>query len=492
MSTEQLEQCNTVVGHCRNIWYQFPRKTYAVAAASRIATMTDGNHTHVEGCKLACINDKDCGGFEIDIGKSCRLVKATGTRTSTGTYTDLRMEVKENPDYTAYYLERPNCEFRILGTRKYDARGDGVEGLWGVSYDQNGGERWGYQTCRTSITVKKLEKIDAQDVKDGLYNDVGEEFIKEYPYTIIVQDEDCLDATIEKKESIAQETSEAVSLSEAQEVVKITATSTPDWCKTENGYYTGEQKQSQDGGVCLSHKQHARSDILDASSPFDSLTSKQPQCLDATSKNVITTYPTKLECLKAGEAAGQVWQFKDAVNLEHNGREAQCLEVIEAASRVACLNGTGDLHWDIYDESCSRYHALNQTECIEAKHDWHPEVLATGSMAYVTEKAKTLATMVQGTAFPFTEKEMARSLKYEDERLTCSHLGVIPQQNGAQRSKYDRVRLVLWVDVLRLKDLYDEGKGASSIISRGIPVGLTEGLTLVAKTAFYAKLDSIN
>ena len=475
MSTEQLEQCNTVVGHCRNIWYQFPRKTYAVAAASRIATLTDGNHTHVEGCKLACINDKDCGGFEIDIGKSCRLVKATGTRTSTGTYTDLRMEVKENPDYTAYYLERPNCEFRILGTRKYDARGDGVEGLWGVSYDQNGGERWGYQTCRTSITVKKLEKIDAQDVKDGLYNDVGEEFIKEYPYTIIVQDEDCLDATIEKKESIAQETSEAVSLSEAQEVVKITATSTPDWCKTENGYYTGEQKQSQDGGVCLSHKQHARSDILDASSPFDSLTSKQPQCLDATSKNVITTYPTKLECLKAGEAAGQVWQFKDAVNLEHNGREAQCLEVIEAASRVACLNGTGDLHWDIYDESCSRYHVLNKTECIEANHDWHPEVLATGSMAYVTEKAKTLATMVQDTAFPFTEKEMARSLKYEDERLTCSHLGVIPQQNGAQRSKYDRVRLVLWVDVLRLKDLYDEGKGASSIISRGIPVGLTEG-----------------
>ena len=152
------------------------------------------------------------------------LVKATGTRTSTGTYTDLRMEVKENPDYTAYYLERPNCEFRILGTRKYDARGDGVEGLWGVSYDQNGGERWGYQTCRTSITVKKLEKIDAQDVKDGL-SDVGEEFIKEYPYTIIVQDEDCLDATIEKKEVLLKK-HQTVSLSEAQEVVKITATST--------------------------------------------------------------------------------------------------------------------------------------------------------------------------------------------------------------------------------------------------------------------------
>ena len=96
MSTEQLEQCNTVVGHCRNIWYQFPRKTYAVIDTSRFAEFTDANHTHVEGCKLACINDEQCGGFEIDIGVSCRLVKATGTRKSTGTYTDLRMEVEEN------------------------------------------------------------------------------------------------------------------------------------------------------------------------------------------------------------------------------------------------------------------------------------------------------------------------------------------------------------------------------------------------------------
>ena len=41
MSTEWLEQCNTVVGHCRNISIT-SRKTYAVAAASRIATLTDG------------------------------------------------------------------------------------------------------------------------------------------------------------------------------------------------------------------------------------------------------------------------------------------------------------------------------------------------------------------------------------------------------------------------------------------------------------------
>ena len=109
------------------------RKSYAVADVSRITEYTDDNHTHVEGCKLACINDQECGGFEIDIGQSCKLVKATGTRKSSGSYTDLRMEVEENTDFTAYFLERPNCEFRILGTRKYDAKNDGVDGLWGVS-----------------------------------------------------------------------------------------------------------------------------------------------------------------------------------------------------------------------------------------------------------------------------------------------------------------------------------------------------------------------
>lgn len=475
MSTEQLEQCNTVVGHCRNIWYQFPRKSYAVADISRITEYTDDNHTHVEGCKLACINDAECGGFEIDIGQSCKLVKATGTRKSTGSYTDLRMEVEENTDFTAYFLERPNCEFRILGTRKYDAKNDGVDGLWGVSYDQNGGERWGYQTCRTSITVKKLEKIDKKDVEDGLYNDPGEEFIKEYPYSIIIQDEDCLDATIEMKESVAQETSEAVSLSEAQEVVKITATSTPDWCKTENGFYTGEQKQSQDGGVCLSHKQMARSELLEATSPYGALVPKQPQCLDESNVDRITQYPTKLECMKAAAAAGESWLYKDAINLEHAGREAECREAIAAGNRVDCLNTVGDTSWDIYSDLCFKYHALNATECYAAQHIWVPEVVATGTMAYITEKAKELSRTSEGTPNPFSEKEMAKALKYEDERLTCSHLGSIPQQNGAQRSKYDRVRLVLWVDVLRLKDLYDEGKGASSILSRGIPVGLTEG-----------------
>ncbi|MAD23095.1 MAG: hypothetical protein CMO44_02850 [Verrucomicrobiales bacterium] len=475
MSTEQLEQCNTVVGHCRNIWYQFPRKTYAVADISRLQEFTDDNHTHVEGCKLACINEAECGGFEIDIGKSCKLVKASGTRKTTGTYDDLRMEVEESTDFTAYFLERPNCEFRILGTRKYDAKNDGVDGLWGVSYDQNGGERWGYQTCRTSITVKKLEKIDKVDVEKGLFNDPGEYFVDDYPYSIIIQDEDCLDATIEMKESVAQETSEAVSLSEAQEVVKITATSTPDWCKTENGFYTGEQKQAQDGGVCLSHKQLARSEILEATNPFGSLVPKQPQCLDESNVDQITKYPTKLECMKAAAAAEESWLYKEAVNLEHRGREAECRESLSSGNRIDCLNTNGDTSWDIYSESCSKYHALNKTECDAAQHTWIPEVVATGTMAYIPEKAKEMSRTLEGSAKPFSEKEMAKALKYEDERLTCSHLGTIPQQNGAQRSKYDRVRLVLWVDVLRLKDLYDEGKGASSIISRGMPVGLTEG-----------------
>ena len=472
MSTDQLEQCNTVTGHCRNLWYEFPRKTYDASAASRIGQpLVDANFTHVEGCKLACINEAECGGFELDVGVECKLVKKVGTRLSDAqAYTDLRMEVKESPDYTAYFLERPDCQFRILGTRKYDAAGDGVHGLWGVSYDQNGGERWGYQTCRTSITVKKLEKIDAKDVADGLFNDPGETFIDEYPYTIIVQDEDCMDTTIEMEESVAQETSAAVSLSESQEVVKITATSTPDWCKTENGFYTGEQKQSQNGGVCLSHKQLARSEFLDVSAPFGPLVSRQPECLDVTGVDQINLHATKLQCLKAGVALGEVWTWNPPVNLEHAGREAYCSDVVVSATKSGCLASTGDTSWDFYKETCSRYHVLNQTECVAAEHTWNAEVLATGTMAYITEKAFTAHSNGD-----LTNDELAATLKYEDERLTCAQLGVVPQQSGAQRSKYDRVRLVLWVDVLRLKDLYNEGKGASSILSRGLPVGLTEG-----------------
>ena len=471
MSTNQLEQCNTVRGHCRNLWYQFPRKSYATAASALLQTYTDVNHTSVEGCKLACIGDSSCGGFEIIVGRECKLKAAAGARSNGGgDYTDLRMEVQETAGVTAYYLERPNCEFRILGTRAYDAKDDGIDGRWGVSYDQKGGERWGYQTCRTSITVKKLEKIDKDDVANGVYNDVGEDFIKEYPYTILIQDEDCIDATIEMEESVAQDTSAMVSLSEAQEVVKITATSTPDWCKTDNGHYTGEQMQSQDGGICLSHKQAYRSDIITDTSPYDVLISKQPQCLDATGTDVITTYATKYTCLKAAEDAGEAWVWKEAVNLEHNGREAKCVEVVTAADKTACEAAAGLTSYDFYTHECTRYHVMTETECGTAGHRWEPEKLATGTMAYITEKAFTAFKNNE-----LTQDDLAATLKYEDERLTCSDLGTIPQSTGTQRSKYDRVRLVLWVDVLRLKDLYNEGKGASSIISRGLPVGLTEG-----------------
>jgi hypothetical protein len=470
MSTNQLEQCNTVKGHCRNLWYQFPRKSYATAASALLDTFIDTNHTSVEGCKLACIHNTNCGGFEIKVGEECKLKAATGDRLGGGAYTDLRMEVQETAGVTAYFLERPNCEFRILGTRSYDAVGDGIDGKWGVSYDQKGGERWGYQTCRTSITVKKLEKIDADDVANGVYNDVGENFIDEYPYTILIQDEDCIDATIEMEESVAQDTSAVVSLSEAQEVVKITATSTPDWCKTENGHYTGEQMQSQDGGICLSHKQEHRSELLTDTAPYDILISKQPECLDTTGADVIATYATKYACLKAAEDASETWVWKDAVNLEHNGREAVCLESVVAANKAACEAATGLTTWEFYKEECNRYKVKTEAECNAASFNWNPAVLATDTMAYITEKAYTAYQNSE-----ITQDDLAASLKYEDERLTCSGLGTIPQTTGTQRSKYDRVRLVLWVDVLRLKDLYNEGKGASSIISRGLPVGLTEG-----------------
>ena len=81
--------------------------------------------------------------------------------------------------------------------------------------------------------------------------------------------------------------------------------------------------------------------------------------------------------MKAAAAAGESWLYKGAINLEHAGREAECREALAAGNRVDCLNTAGDTTWDIYSESCSKYHALNETECAAAQHTWIPEVVAT-------------------------------------------------------------------------------------------------------------------
>ena len=43
------------------------------------------------------------------------------------------------------------------------------------------------------------------------------------------------------------------------------------------------------------------------------------------------------------------------------------------------------------------------------------------------------------------------------------------------RSKYDRIRMTFFLDVLVGKDLFDEGRVNAGILPRGIPTGITEG-----------------
>jgi len=59
---------------------------------------------------------------------------------------------------------------------------------------------------------------------------------------------------------------------------------------------------------------------------------------------------------------------------------------------------------------------------------------------------------------------------WEDSRLSCSAMGT-----SSGRSKYDRIRMTFFVDVLQSKDLFDEGRVNAGILPRGLPSGITEG-----------------
>ena len=65
---------------------------------------------------------------------------------------------------------------------------------------------------------------------------------------------------------------------------------------------------------------------------------------------------------------------------------------------------------------------------------------------------------------------MNEKMEWEDSRLSCAHMGTT-----SGRSKYDRIRMAFFVDVLLGKDLFDEGRVNAGILPRGIPTGITEG-----------------
>lgn len=536
MTTDQVENCNTVTGSCRPTWFEYPQYRFSIDETDANTLLQNiiqsaqlQNVTSFEHCKTLCFDTANCGGFMFKAAAGlhqCKIINKAGQTLSNTPYTNLKKILLQDDianDWTSVVLKRPDCEFQILNTRYVDvevsedgsrifdrnSHDDDISGLWGYGETINKGRQWGYHTCRTSITVKKLEKIDADQVDLGLHNDIGEEFIKEYPYTITIKDEGCQNQVIEKEETVSQATSAAVSLTEAEEIVKIHAAATPTWCRSENGHYTGEVADSQNGGICLSHKQVPRYKFPSDSKPFGNTVEKDAKCMNG-AVDTIALNPTRKECT----AAGFVWS--EARSYLHRGRAETCF-----------VNGVYKLHEFETKEACE----------AETNGVWTPAVPATDALAFissedyalmenqcVTDATHTKASceaiantvwndVIDKCYFPNILSELDCSetnndrisvavswvhfydsetvpLTYEDERLTCGALGYgAKHANGPYTSRYDRIRMVMFVDVLRLKDLYNEGKGASTIVPRGIPVGLTEGYTPI--TGFKDPLTDV-
>jgi hypothetical protein len=525
MSTDQVENCNTVTGKCRPTWhqyanYRFKVKTIGADSAvleDHVESSSDINATSFAFCKVRCFNNADCGGFMYKATAGlhqCKLLAAVGKTESNNDYDDIRNTLLQDDladDWTAVALERPDCEYRILNTRYVDievkddgtmvdrqSHADDISGFWGYGETIDKGRQWGYQTCRTSITVKKLEKIDADQVDLGLKNTAGQTFIDGYPYTITIEDEGCQNQVIEKKETVSQATSAAVSLTEAEEIVKIHAAATPTWCRSRNGHYSGVEISSELGGVCLSHKEEQRHEFPNADKPFGSTTEQDAKCYNGDGVNQINLYPTKKDCY----AQGFTWE--ESRSFLHRGRAETCF-----------VNGAYALHVHETKEDCEAQAGGVWTDAVPATdalgfikaNDY--KLIGKQCMHVVPNKATCDGDAeaewnekLQQCFYPFviSQFDCASSnprisatvkwdtfytadtvpISYEDERLTCGPQGYGAKHvNGPYTSKYDRIRMVMFVDVLRLKDLYEEGKGASSIVPRGLPVGLTEGFTPV-------------
>lgn len=528
MTTDQAENCNTVRGSCRPTYNEYPNYRFKVMANDVYRKISEGSDqdavTSFAYCKTLCYKDngkngsKLCGGFMYKARNGlhqCHLVKASGNIDSNTVYTDLKKTLLADDaanHWTSTTIKRPDCKYRILNTRYVDIEveddgslvdrnnhNDGINRIWGYGETINKGRQWGYHTCRTSITVKKLEKIDADHVDLGLRNDAGEKFIKNYPYTITIEDEGCENHVIEKEEVVSQATTAAVSLTEQEEMVKIHSPSPPDYCRSTNGHYSGSTIDSHLGGVCLSHKQEPRHHEA-VGKPFGDVVEKDAKCLIA-GVDKIGLHPNRKECTKKGG------EWIEARNFIHRGRAETCYvngtyKLHEFETKEKCTAEVGGVWTDavpatdglgyiskqdfsLMQDVCQVVSSLNissKEDCevghsfarwvADAQKCYYPSVISSIDCDQSSSKisrAVEYKPIYSADTVPLT---------YEDERLTCGGLGYgAKDENGPYTSRYDRIRMVLFVDVLRLKDLYSEDKGASTIVPRGLPVGLTEGYT---------------
>ena len=520
MTTDQVEQCNTIDGNCQTTYFEYPNYRFSIASASILEDITEShtkaNVTSFEYCKIICQQNELCGGYMFKAAAglhTCKLVRKAGNTESGTAYSDLSTTLLQDDaaeGFTSVTIKRSTCGFRVLKTRYVDIevkddgtlrdrnpQSDGINGLWGYGETINKGRQWAYHTCRTSITVKKLEKIDADHVAQGLHNDKGEKFITNFPYTIEVNDEGCQNQVIEKEETVSQATSAAVSLTEAEEMVKIYSPSTPQYCRSANGHYSGSTTSSEDGGVCLSHKQKQRGAFPLAIKPFGNTGEKDAKCIDGNNVDQIATYPNRKEC------AAQGFTWEEARNFVHQGRAETCFvngvyQLHNFETKTLCEDASGvwtdsvpatnalayitDENYELLGKQCVGVGITTEAGCVDtsgnavwnsiANKCYYPHVI---SQLHCVKDDNEINKAVAWSDF-YTADTVP--LDYEDERLTCSDFGLgAKHSNGPYMSRYDRIRMIVFIDVLRLKDLYDEGKGASTIVPRGLPIGLVEGYT---------------
>ena len=509
-------------------------------------------------------------GYRSGFMKGQRFIKEYGRSThakgtvSDGTTTkkyfhDAMMVAFNNEQLENCNTEMPDKSgYKILKTRAYpDSPDDGIDGNFGRGFDENMYQRWGTRFCRTSITVTKYGKDPDTVIYQGYPSDVTGRYIKEYAYKIEVVEEDCSDIDIREEQPIAEGTTAGFNVQEAEEVVRVTAATEPDWCRTETGHYDAKQMDYSDGGVCLSHKQIPRKGGLSEDKPYGRLDfSIAASCVEDNSKTDVTSvYNSKTSC--EGQV-GHTWYdfvghqttddgkcYKISDDSEVTGyacvkagallemNETSCAvalgEYVDLSIRANCEKiivykwATTDLSFGYVASypNTTMPNLLGQTlsfNNVSADHytvnegtEEDPSLkLCTGN-TYTIERAtvghalniklgntdELNADVTKGNPQTWTptagfyqyycaahpasmlgnitveDCQDVEKMEWEDSRLSCANMGT-----SSGRSKYDRIRMAFFVDVLVGKDLFDEGKVNAMIMPRGIPTGITEGAGL--------------
>ena len=411
-------------------------------------------------------------GYRSGFMKGQRFIKEYGRSTvavgtvSDGTRTKKYFHDKMMVAFNTEQLENCNTEmpdksgFKILKTRAYpDSPDDGIDGNFGRGFDENMFQRWGTRFCRSTITVTKYGKNPDTVVYQGYPSDVTGKYIKEYAYKIEITEEDCSDIDVREEQPIAEGTTSAFNVQEAEEVVRISAATEPDWCRTETGHYDSKQMDYSDGGVCLSHKQLARKAGLSEDHPYGTLGySVHAKCIEDNSNiDVTVVYGDKQAC---ESKVGHTWYdfagheqtdggkcYKSSDDSLQEGSVCVKASVVVDLNETSCVVGGEGEYVDLsLRASCDKVTAF----------EWRETDISFGYVASVAN-----------TSNP---SQMIEKMEWEDSRLSCASMGTT-----SGRSKYDRIRMAFFVDVLLGKDLFDEGRVNAGILPRGIPTGITEG-----------------